>query len=314
MSEENKRKLGEQLIKCVLDEKLPLDIKLRKMDYIIKLGADINAKHEFGYSVLGVAKLIGKDDVISFLEERGAKETGFDKEKAEDFFKRASVEEINKVLRVLPDGYELDCDVDLSKRGLTELPDFSKIIVGGNFLCDNNQLTTLRGAPRKVGGEFNCSSNLLESLEGGPQEVGLVFDCSQNQLITLEGAPRKVGGVFNCSHNLIFSLKGAPEKVDGDFNCSNNLIFSLDEVPIIVRGNFNCRHKFINNCDKNLFEIGGNFDGYDNVLTVEQCFSESEAQFINECRKNDGKEIKGDDKAIEQLMKMRIVRAEIAFE
>ena len=32
MSEENKIKLGEQLVRCVLDDKLPIDKKLRKMD------------------------------------------------------------------------------------------------------------------------------------------------------------------------------------------------------------------------------------------------------------------------------------------
>ena len=34
------------------------------MDYIIKLGADVNVRHEFGYSVLGLAKLIQNEDVI----------------------------------------------------------------------------------------------------------------------------------------------------------------------------------------------------------------------------------------------------------
>ncbi|MBQ8750731.1 MAG: hypothetical protein IJZ30_03750, partial [Alphaproteobacteria bacterium] len=69
MSEENKRKLNEQLIRCVLDDKLSNDKKLRKMDYIIKLGADVNVRHEFGYSVLGLAKLIQNEDVIKFFEE-----------------------------------------------------------------------------------------------------------------------------------------------------------------------------------------------------------------------------------------------------
>ena len=32
MSEENKKKLDEQLIRCVLDDKLPVDKKLKKVD------------------------------------------------------------------------------------------------------------------------------------------------------------------------------------------------------------------------------------------------------------------------------------------
>ena len=152
MSEENKRKLNEQLIRCVLDDKLSNDKKLKKMDYIIKLGADVNVRHEFGYSVLGLAKLIQNEDVIKFFEERGAEDIGFDKEKAEDFFKSASVEEINRALKVLPDGYKLNCDVDLSKRGLTELPDFSRLVVGGSFCCYYNQLETLEGLQVKLVG------------------------------------------------------------------------------------------------------------------------------------------------------------------
>ena len=37
MSEENKKKLNEQLVKCVLDEKIPSQVKFKKMDYIIRL-------------------------------------------------------------------------------------------------------------------------------------------------------------------------------------------------------------------------------------------------------------------------------------
>ena len=114
MSEENKRKLGEQLIRCVLDDKLPTEVKLRKMDYIIRLGADINAECEFGCSILWLAKLIKNQEIVSFLKEKGAKDEGFDKERIETFFERASVEDINKFLAMLPEGTVLDCNVNLS--------------------------------------------------------------------------------------------------------------------------------------------------------------------------------------------------------
>ena len=39
MSEENKRKLGEQLVRCMLDDKLSKEQKFKKMDYLIRLGA-----------------------------------------------------------------------------------------------------------------------------------------------------------------------------------------------------------------------------------------------------------------------------------
>ena len=193
MSEENKKKLGEQLIRCILDDKLSNDKKLRKMDYIIKLGADINARHEFGYSVLSLAKMMQNDVVISFLEERGANDIGFDKEKAEKFFKKASVDEINKFLSVLPDGYKLECDVDLAHKGLENLPNFSKIVVGGNFVCCWNKLKNLVGAPKEVGGKFDCCWNGITSLKGAPKKVGMSFYCLENKLENLKYKPQKIG-------------------------------------------------------------------------------------------------------------------------
>ena len=79
MSEENKRKLNEQLIRCVLDDKLSNDKKLRKMDYIIKMGADVNVRHEFGYSALGLAKAMKNEEIISFWEGKGAEDMCVDK-------------------------------------------------------------------------------------------------------------------------------------------------------------------------------------------------------------------------------------------
>ena len=232
MSEENKRKLNEQLIRCVLDDKLSNDKKLRKMDYIIKMGADIDARHEFGYSVLGLAKLIQNEDVIKFFEERGAEDIGFDSIKAEEFFKSASVEEINKVLKVLPDGYKLNCCVDLSKRDLTELPDFSKVVIKGDFYCGVNQLESLEGAPREVTGVFYCYGNQLTTLEGAPSIVGGDFDCHNNQLTSLKGAPSEVGEDFDCHNNPLKSYKGKSVKIGGRFRAPD-----IEQINNINAGN-----------------------------------------------------------------------------
>ena len=232
MSEENKKKLDEQLIRCVLDDKLSNDKKLRKMGYIVKLGADVNAECGLGYSVLSLAKMMQNDEVVSFLEERGANDIGFDKEKAEDFFKSASVEEINRALKVLPEGFELNCDVDLRKRDLTELPDFSRVVVNGNFNCGGNQLDSLEGAPREVAGDFYCSKNKLVNLEGAPVEVGGDFVCDINKLVNFEGAPVEVGGFFYCFDNPLKSYKGKPNKIGGNFYAP-----SIEQVNIINGGN-----------------------------------------------------------------------------
>jgi hypothetical protein len=92
-------------------------------------------------------------------------------------------------------------DVDLSELLLTELPDFSKIKILGNFNCDNNELTSLKGAPQQIVGNFYCNSNQLTSLQGAPQQVDGSFYCSFNQLTSLQGAPQQVGGQFNLSGN-----------------------------------------------------------------------------------------------------------------
>jgi hypothetical protein len=69
--------------------------------------------------------------------------------------------------------------------------------VGGNFLCHDNQLTSLTGAPQSVGGNFLCHDNQLKSLAGAPRVVGGWFDCSGNRwLESLTGAPHLIDGKF----------------------------------------------------------------------------------------------------------------------
>jgi hypothetical protein len=123
-------------------------------------------------------------------------------------------------------------DLDLSDINLTKLPDVLKYVdVVGDFACDNNQLTSLVGAPKSVGGSFSCSGNKLTSLEGAPRSVGGDFHCDNNKLTSLIGAPKSVGGFFNCYYNELTSLVGAPESVGGGFYCFNNVVkFTKEQV------------------------------------------------------------------------------------
>ena len=82
--------------------------------------------------------------------------------------------------------------------------------VDGNFVCWDNQLITLEGAPKKVDGDFWCFNNQLTTLEHAPQRVDGTFDCGFNQLTTLAHAPNSVGVDFNCSGNKLTSLEGLP--------------------------------------------------------------------------------------------------------
>ena len=69
---------------------------------------------------------------------------------------------------------------DFSHRGLTSLEGISTNACQYDFHCDNNQLTSLEGAPSSVGINFYCSDNQLTSLEGAPSSVGGDFDCTSN--------------------------------------------------------------------------------------------------------------------------------------
>ena len=85
--------------------------------------------------------------------------------------------------------------------------DGSKLIVGGDFDCYDNQLLSLEGCPQIVRGSFHCWDNQLKSLEGCPQTVGGSFYCYNNELESLKGCPQIVGGYFNCNDNHLTSLE-----------------------------------------------------------------------------------------------------------
>ena len=131
--------------------------------------------------------------------------------------------------------------------------------VGGNFYCNENHLTTLKGSPKEVCGIFHCSHNKLTTLEGAPQKVGGSFYCSSNNLTTLEGAPNEVGWSFSCSSNNLTTLKGAPNEVGGDFYCYDNNLTSLECAPKKVGGYFNCDSNNLTSLEGAPNEVGGDF-------------------------------------------------------
>lgn len=91
--------------------------------------------------------------------------------------------------------------VTMSDMGLSEIPcQFG--FVSGAFLCQRNQLLTLKGSPIDVGGNFACHSNKLRNLIGGPRIVKQSYFCSMNHLTSLIGGPRMVGGKFECYNNM----------------------------------------------------------------------------------------------------------------
>ncbi len=103
----NQEKLNEQLFNVIADEKVSDEAKLKKVKYLVRLGADVNARF-YGKSVL--SKAIEQNagvEVVEFLREKGANEWIISKEEAKKlsqgfwddkgYFK--SLEEIKELLK-----------------------------------------------------------------------------------------------------------------------------------------------------------------------------------------------------------------------
>jgi len=86
-----------------------------------------------------------------------------------------------------PDGtLDVFQDVYLVGKSLKELPfKFGK--VDGDFNCNYNKLTILKGCPEIVNGNFYCSGNNLTSLIYFPKIINGSFHCSNNSLKSLNG-------------------------------------------------------------------------------------------------------------------------------
>jgi hypothetical protein len=112
-----------------------------------------------------------------------------------------------------PDGTLLvQGNIDISHRGYRELPDLSCVILTGNFYCQDNFLTSLKGAPREVQGGFWCYNNQLTSLEYTPQGITGQFICGKNRLTSMKYAPPEITGDCTCEGNNLASLEYAPKK------------------------------------------------------------------------------------------------------
>jgi len=109
-------------------------------------------------------------------------------------------------------------------------PSFGEIVIGdenlsyGFFKEIPKELRNIRG----VDGDFIVNDNRLTSLEGSPTDVeGSVF-AARNQLETLEGGPVMVDGDFKVDNNNLKNLKGLPKDITGDLHINMNPLESLE--------------------------------------------------------------------------------------
>ena len=139
----------------------------------------------------------------------------------------------NRTWKINPQSGFIDVEEDFDC-SLQDLDSFKGIQFGevkGYFNCGENNLTSLKGAPKKVGFFFSCGHNMLTNLEGSPQSVVGGFSCKDNELTSLEGAPDSVGDYFDCYRNNLTNLKGAPSSIGGRFLCWDNKLTSLEGFP-----------------------------------------------------------------------------------
>ena len=142
-----------------------------------------------------------------------------------------------------PNGIEIDCRRLLRYDDLPD-PDFSAIVLDGDFSFDNIRRKNLEGSPLAVSGFLIAKQCGLESLAGAPRRVGLCFWVQTNVLKNLIGGPEMVGREYRCDSNLLESLGGAPAQV-GSFNCEDNRLQNIRYAPRTVNGDFDCSNNDI---------------------------------------------------------------------
>lgn len=126
----------------------------------------------------------------------------------------------------------------LNRQGLTRLPNFAW--VEGDFNCNDNQLTSLKGAPKGVRASFSCNNNQLASLEEAPKYVGESFFCADNKLKSLKGSPEDLKKSFNCVRNNLINLKWITSSIPENLYCGFNPINTLRYTPKFVGANLIC--------------------------------------------------------------------------
>ena len=119
----NQEKLNEQLFNVVADDKESDEARLKKLKYLVRLGADVNARF-YGKSVL--SKAIGQNagiEVQDFLREKGANEWVISKEEAlevsQGFWNdKGGLKSLEEIKELLKKGADLEAK---DKDGLTAL-------------------------------------------------------------------------------------------------------------------------------------------------------------------------------------------------
>lgn len=76
--------LSDKLLTLILNDKIPFEKKIAKIDYLIRLGADVNA--DLVYNSMHVCEQeLGNDELVKYIKEKGGVEFRIPEEKAKEF-------------------------------------------------------------------------------------------------------------------------------------------------------------------------------------------------------------------------------------
>ena len=140
-------------------------------------------------------------------------------------------------------------DIDLSDQGLVELPQMSNAIMYGSFLCQNNNLKSLKGIPRQVNGCVDCSNNNIKSLRHMPKHIGDGFNFSHNEVDSLHYLSEDIQGDIDASYNNLVDLSYCVSECHGRFNCSYKKLVSLNGCLNIVWSSMDCSYNYLPNLE-----------------------------------------------------------------
>ena len=117
--------LEKQLFEIIKDEEMAENIKLAKLDMLIKLGVDVNAMYG-AKSALMLANEVKEEKIAKFLEENGANEF-FDEEIAKELGKKLIEVCANGEKKDVKELIDMGADVNQKdKDGLTALMEASR--------------------------------------------------------------------------------------------------------------------------------------------------------------------------------------------
>jgi hypothetical protein len=133
-------------------------------------------------------------------------------------------------------------DVDISAQGIYSLP-FKFGVIDGNFICSNNNLTSMNNFPDRVNGRLECSENDIHDTSGCTKHIEGSLYLDRNSIEQLNCYNTKVYGNFYCYQNRLIDLVGCPNKIGGQrFDFSRNNITNFEGFPEIYRDDFDINY------------------------------------------------------------------------